>query len=154
MHTTSKKFLTALLAVSLGAGLTGCTGHDEPRHSSASSTKRATTTPTPSATTTAPTTGVCTEGQLTITGQDLDKEHAFRLEEPCDLVAVVTSGADITITVDIRTLSLEGSDNTVTAQHVGEVAAFGQHNTVRHTGDEPSLVDTGSGAPDVTFEQH
>jgi len=88
----------------------------------------------------APPTGVCDAGQLTIVPSDL-VDGRFTVDEACDVVAVVTDGAQIDVEADVETLTIEGSSNEIVAEHVQRTFVTGQGNRIEHTGDAPEKVD-------------
>lgn len=138
--------LTALLAAT-ALSLTACTAVNTDK---AGNDPTSSATPKPSATSTfpaesiddkAPRTGHCDNGQLTITIADLSKDKSFVVDDACERVSILTSGASITLEHDVDAVTIEGSDNTVTAEDVERTFVVGTGNTFKHTGDAPKPVD-------------
>lgn len=139
----------AAVAAIAGFGLAGCsTGGTTPKPTPSSSS-----TPDPVAESVngeAPKTGVCDHGQMTIVDGNLAADRTLTISTPCDHVAIVASDAEITLDHDIAVLTIEGSNNTVTAEHVERSLGMGGNNVVQHTGTAPEKV---AGDDDTTDYQ-
>lgn len=138
----SKRITSTILAgIALVAvvGLSGCSttdGTGKPSASPSASQKPA----AESIDGKAPETGTCDHGQMTIVDGDLEADRSFTVSKSCDLVAVLSSDAHITIEQDVTTLSIEGSNTTVTAAGIKQSLNMGGNNTVQYTGSAPKKV--------------
>ncbi|WFR68073.1 DUF3060 domain-containing protein [Curtobacterium flaccumfaciens] len=150
--------VTALIAAA-ALSLTACSA-DNGATDKASGKASASATSEPSPTSTfpaesidnkAPKTGSCDNGQITITAGDLSKDKTFTVKDACDKVSILASGASITIEHDVDAVTIEGSDNTITAKDVQRTYAVGTGNTIKHTGKTPKPVDPEHDS--TTYEQ-
>lgn len=150
--------LTALVAATALA-LTACSADNGGAAADKASGKAsATSEPSPTSTFPAesidnkpPRTGKCDNGQLTITVGDLSKDKTFTAKDACDKISILASGASITIEHDVDAVTIEGSDNTITAEGVQRTYAVGTGNTIKHTGKAPKPVDPEHDS--TTYEQ-
>lgn len=132
-----KKLTTAsLIAVAAVALLAGCS-------TSGPDTKTETSKPssTPSASATVAASNTCKDGVLTVTNSKAAKDA---LKQGCDTVYLLTSNVDLELGA-VKTLGIEGSDNTVSVASVASVYVLGTGNTITHGGAAPKADNVQDG---------
>lgn len=123
--------ITAAAAVALLAGCSNPTPED-------ATTATATPEPTKSA---AAASNTCEDGVLTVTDSKAAKQA---LKQGCDTVYLLTSGVDLQLGA-VKSLGIEGSDNTVEVESLDSISILGTKNTVQHGGVAPKADNVQDG---------